>query len=209
MVPTSILCALSSTYSRLLWLVTLRWLPPGLSGMWVTPTSSSLAQLNGEAAVATPEGPAPAPMLAAVGVVVFDSSPAAIDDGPDCWLAATELAAPGPSKGLAALALDRLEWWKLQENISKMSPSMSMSKMDIRDLNSVWSSSCRSIKFRGMPRSSFQNGSQKFRLRVIGPSSLPLAADSTIALAMNMPMNWNFFRCEGELDSGLMYSWFF
>mmetsp|Transcript_6439 Transcript_6439/g.16018 ORF Transcript_6439/g.16018 Transcript_6439/m.16018 type:complete len:305 (-) Transcript_6439:201-1115(-) len=88
-----------------------------------------------------------------------------------------------------------------------MSPSMSMSRMDMRERNSVGSSCCRSIRLRGMPSSSFHRGSQKGRLRVMGPSSLPRAALSRMALAMNSPTKWNFLRCEGVEDRGLMYSW--
>ena len=55
---------------------------------------------------------------------------------------------------------------------------------DISDLNSVGSSSCKSIRLRGMPSSSFQNGSQKDKLSVMVPSSLLRAADSSIACAL-------------------------
>ncbi len=40
----------------------------------------------------------------------------------------------GPSMGLGPAPAARLEWWKFHAKVSKMSPSMSMSRMDIKDL---------------------------------------------------------------------------
>mmetsp|Transcript_11483 Transcript_11483/g.34023 ORF Transcript_11483/g.34023 Transcript_11483/m.34023 type:complete len:451 (-) Transcript_11483:164-1516(-) len=219
-VPTSILCALSSTYSRLFSFVIRKWLPPGFSGICVTAGLSSPAPENGDADAPPGAKTEPAAPAAAVGVPEHDASspqlpppvfafvplPVAAPLAPPLPLVPA-VAPPSSSAGAGGCGAGRLEWWKLHVKFSKMSPSMSMSSSDMSERNSVGSSSCRSMRLSGMPSSSFQNGSAKLRLSVMVPSSLARAALSKIALAMKSPTKWNFLMCDGLLDSGLMYSW--